>query len=189
MDKLRDKDRLLNTADNTAYMVVSSNNTKTAKPRKLYLRDLPEIKRRVSPVSLSLKRELLVSFTGDTPANRASTSQANNLDFSDGTTRFSFDDYEKIETVVETGVSTSFPYHYSSWGWKNGEITEEFSVGAFKESDSSTPILITSLLQANNPSRFANMGIWYVSATSFRITTSHGQNIRYFLKAIYGLKA
>ena len=180
MDKLRDKDPLLDTADDTAYMVVSSNNTKTAKPRILYVRDLPAIKRRVSPVSLSLKRELLVSFTGEDSDNRASTSQASNLDFSEGTTRFSFDDYEKIQTVVQIRDSIDI-------------ATETFSVGVFKESDSTTPILITPLYQGssffNRPSPFTNMGIWYVTATSFRIATRHSQNNTYFLKAIYGLKA
>ena len=107
--KLRDRDTLQNSDRDTGFLVASSNNTKTSKPRKAYIAStLPEAMDKANPFVVVPEKIELVSYTLDDGSTddvliaSGPTGSSNNLAIREGSTRHNFTDgYDMLEFVIQ----------------------------------------------------------------------------------------
>ena len=148
-----------------AKIVVTDDATKTSKPRVTSVQETIQIQEEVNPFIIKSQEVVLASFS---PSNYASDTNANLLNYKEGTTRWTWGEFQtlKFEVVNEADIEIS------SVSFQASTTTERINL---KYS--------TNLLQ-----------VWYDSTNGFRLELLNASNQRqnqsntFYLKAVHGVQ-
>ena len=171
---LRDKQTLPQPEEENAVIPCVNDASNAGKPRKIFLRNLPEIQQRLKPFMVEIERVKLVEYSGVDASNRASETSPNNLDFKEGTsTRWTFDEFQYLEFELFLTSRTKSTF-ISRPAFANSPSARIFAVIR------SSATIYRALVWRNNASSFRLD--WFAN------NSNNSQFTSSYLKAIYGIK-
>lgn len=169
---LKDETVLAQAEEDGAFLVVASDATETGKPRRVDIQRTQQIQQEVNPLLIKTERVLLGSW--DT-SNFASTTANILLPIKEGTTRWNWDDFLKVEFQV-AGTNTNLP-----------QIPRPLSVVSWKATRTNSRFNIYEISGQL-------MQVWFANTTAFRLdyrrsnNAALNQNVASYLKAVYGYR-